>query len=163
MKKIGKILSTVIIILLIVCIALVLIPKLFGIQYFAVTSGSMEPEIPVYSLIVVVPAEYDDIQIGDDISYVRDEQLTVVTHRVIEKNDAEQRITTQGIANNTPDPSTSYDNVLGVVKFHLPNVGKIFILLDTLQGKIIAITVILALFIISLLIGKLTEKTESKK
>ncbi len=158
MKKAGQILSTVVIVILIICIALVLIPKIFGVQFFAVKSGSMEPDLPVYSLVVVVPTEYEDIKIGDDISFVRDKQLTVVTHRVIEKNDAEEELTTQGIANNVPDSPTIYENVIGVVRFHLPFVGYIFKCIDTLQGKIIAITIILALLIISLLIGKIVPK-----
>ncbi len=161
MKRLGQILSTFVIVILVICIVLVLVPKLFGVHFFVVTSGSMEPDLPVGSIVVVVPTEYEDIQIGDDISFVRDKQLTVVTHRVIEKNDAEKELTTQGIANNVPDLPTIYENVVGVVIFNLPFVGNILQWIETLQGKIIAITVILALLIISLLIGKIV--TNKKK
>lgn len=155
MRKAGNIISTVLIIILIILLCAVLIPKLFfGIEMKAVQTGSMKPELPVGSLIIIVPTSYEDIKVGDDITFVRDEKLTLVTHRVISKDDANQKITTQGIANNIADSATSYKNVVGKVAFSIPYVGYILIWTSTLAGKIILGVIIVALVAISLLFGK---------
>ena len=147
--------STVLIVVLVLLLAAVLVPKLcLGVEMKAVMTSSMEPELPVGSLLVIVPADYEDINIGDDITFIRDENLTLVTHRVISKDDTSQKITTQGIANNTADAPTSYQNVLGKVALHIPYIGYAVILLSTTKGKIIAVILILALLSISILTDK---------
>lgn len=165
MKKIANVLSTLLIVLLIIAIAAILTAKLiFGIEMKAVLTPSMEPELPVGSLLVISPAEYEDIKIGDDITFVRDKNLTLVTHRVIQKDDSTKKITTQGIANNSPDSPTSYDNVVGKVKFHIPLVGYFVIWTADLKGKIICAIVIVALVALSILFSSSdTEKESAEK
>lgn len=133
----------------------------------AVLTGSMEPEFPVGSLLIINPTDYEDIAIGDDITYVRDENLTLVTHRVIAKDDETRHITTQGIANNSPDPPAMYENVVGKVVYHIPIIGYFVIWTSTLQGKIICVIIITALVAISLLFSgeddeKKAEQTETQ-
>lgn len=152
MKKIANILSTLLIVILIIALAAVLVSKLvFGVEMKAVLTGSMEPELPVGSLLIISPAEYEDINIGDDITFVRDKNLTLVTHRVIEKDDETQKITTQGIANNSADKPTSYGNVVGKVAFHIPFAGYFVIWTSDLKGKIICGIIIVALVALSIL------------
>ncbi|MBO5449601.1 MAG: signal peptidase I [Ruminococcus sp.] len=152
MKKIANILSTLLIVVLIIALAAVLVSKLvFGVEMKAVLTGSMEPELPVGSLLIISPAEYEDINIGDDITFVRDKNLTLVTHRVIEKDDETQKITTQGIANNSADKPTSYGNVVGKVAFHIPFAGYFVIWTSDLKGKIICGIIIVALVALSIL------------
>ena len=57
--------------------------RLIGLHPFVVLSGSMEPEYHVGSLIYVKSVDYKTLQVGDDITYMLDED-TVVTHRIIE-------------------------------------------------------------------------------
>ena len=143
---------------------MVLILKIgFHTEFKAVMTGSMEPELPVGSLLVIIPAEYDDIAIGDDITYVRDEQLTLVTHRVISKDEENRRITTQGIANNTPDASTSYDNVLGKVRMSIPLIGYAVIWLSTASGIITVVTVAVALAVLFVLIKYVFKKPQPEE
>lgn len=159
MRKAGNIISTVIIIILAVLLCTVLVMKLcFGVEMKAVLTGSMEPELPVGSLLIITPTQYEDINTGDDITFVRDKNLTLVTHRVISKDDANRQITTQGIANNTPDAPTSYDNVVGKVSLSIPYLGYIIIWTSDLKGKIIALIIIAALIAISIFLGKEPEK-----
>ena len=149
------------VIVLLLLLAAVLVPKLcFGMEMKAVMTSSMEPELPVGSLLVISPTDYDDIQIGDDITFVRDANLTLVTHRVISKDDETQKITTQGIANNVSDAPTSYENVVGKVVWSIPYVGYLVIYLGKPQGKIIAVTVIISLLAISFLIDKYSSDKE---
>lgn len=155
MKKILNILSTLLLAVLIIVLITVLVAKLgFGVEMKAVLTSSMEPELPVGSLLVITPASYEEIEIGDDITFVRDENLTLVTHRVIEKDDERQYITTQGIANNTADNPTSYENVVGKVKFHIPYIGYLVIWTSDLKGKIICCIIIAALVAIGLLLSE---------
>ena len=165
MKKAGNIILNVLIVLISVMLISVLILRLcFHVQLKAVVSGSMEPELPVGSLLIIVPAEYDDIVIGDDVTYVRDENLNLVTHRVVKKDPARMTLTTKGIANNTIDAPVRYDNVLGRVWGHIPLIGWFGIWLSTPAGIIIAITAVISLVIIILLIRVLffPAKAESK-
>lgn len=155
MKKIANILSTLLIALLVIALAAVLISKLvFGVEMKAVLTGSMEPELSVGSLLIIKPTEYEEIKVGDDITYVRDKNLTLVTHRVIKKDDETQKITTQGIANNSPDNPTSFENVVGKVVFHIPFVGYFVIWTSTVKGKIICGIIIAALVALSILFSR---------
>lgn len=166
MKKagriIGSILSDLIIIALLLALAFVFVSKrYFDVEMKAVLTGSMEPEIPVGSLVIIQPTAYEDINIGDDITFVRDQNLTLVTHRVIEKDDKTWFITTQGIANNIADAPTNYLNVVGKVVFHIPYAGYFVIWISTKKGKIICEIIIVAVVAFSILISKPDEKKKS--
>lgn len=132
-------------------IAMVVGPKLFGVQLRAVLTGSMEPELPVGSLIVAAPAPFEKVKVGDDVTFVINKDLKVVTHRVIAKDEGNQMVTTKGVANKMSDAPTRYENVLGVVRFHVPYVGYPLLWLGTAQGKIISIAAFAAILLILLL------------
>jgi signal peptidase I len=158
LQKIGKILSTVIIVVLAIAILMIAVPKyIFKADMRGVLTSSMEPELPVGSLIVDFKAKFDEIQVGDDIVFMRDNKGTIVTHRVIAIHTEPKRMfTTQGIANKkSPDAPVSYENVIGKIKFHIPLLGYPFLWLSDLRGKIIAGITILALWMITLVISKL--------
>lgn len=152
MRKFKTVASNVLIAVLAAVVVLVVVSKLcFGVEMKAVLTGSMEPDIPVGSLVVVEPTPYEGILVGDDVTFVRDENLTLVTHRVVSKDDATQYITTQGVANNTPDAPTSYANVVGKVAFHIPYVGYLVVWTSTLKGKVVLVTIVVALVALSVL------------
>ena len=50
------------------------VPEVFGKSLITIETDSMEPNIPVNSLVFVSPVEWDDIAVGDHISYYRNEQ-----------------------------------------------------------------------------------------
>ena len=159
MKKLGNIISNFLLAILILLLAAILtIRFIFNMELKAVLTPSMEPELPVGSLLLISPAAYQDIQIGDDITFVRDESLTLVTHRVVKKDDSTEQITTKGLANTTPDAPTSYDNVVGKVVFHIPLVGYIVIWTADLSGKIICGIIIAALVAVSIIFSGSKQK-----
>jgi len=150
-------------------ILLIAVPKLFGVEFRAVLTGSMTPEIPVGSLVVIVPTEAADIEIGDDITFVTQGDM-VVTHRVVDINRETNEFTTWGIANDKTavDAPNQYENIIGVVRLHIPFLGQVFSWIATLQGKIIAATAIIAVYIISSIISiwsinKKVEKENTKE
>lgn len=161
MKKFLNILSDLLIIILVVLVGAVLVIKFaLGWELKAVLTPSMEPELPVGSLLIIKPVEFEEINIGDDVTVVRDSSLTLVTHRVIEKDENSRQITTQGIANDSPDSPSDYANVVGKVIYHIPLVGYFVIWLSTLKGKIICGIIIAAALTLSLIIS---DEPKNKK
>lgn len=163
MKVLKNILFWISTVCLVLAIATIAVPKLFGMEFRAVVSGSMTPEIPVGSLVVIVPTEAEDIKIGDDITFVNASEL-VVTHRVIDINRETNEFTTWGIANDSSaiDAPNKYENIIGVVKLHIPFVGRIFSWFSTMQGKIITATAIIATFLLSTILSIWSKDREGE-
>ncbi|MDO4475291.1 MAG: signal peptidase I [Lachnospiraceae bacterium] len=96
-------------------------PSLFGCSVLRVMSGSMEPEIPTNSVIVVRRTDTDSLKVGDVISYYSDDpslQGMVNTHRItdIETDDGKRLFTTKGDANATADLyPVKEEKIVGVV------------------------------------------------
>lgn len=149
--------------ILIVVLLLVVGSRFFGVQYFGVLSGSMTPDIPVGSMVVSLPTEIQDIHEGDVVTYVADENLTVVTHRVVSVDPVEGLLTTKGDANDSVDPPVLGANVVGVVKLTVPYLGYPITYLSTTSGKIVVITVFVVALLSSLLLGKLSQKSRKKQ
>ena len=95
------------------------VPALLGYETYNVTSGSMEPTLPVGSVIYVKPVEPETVQEGDIIAFYVD--AVVVTHRVVENRFVEGEFVTKGDANEMEDFSNAhYRDLVGVVKYHFP-------------------------------------------
>lgn len=153
MKKKG-IANKILFVLLGVLVVGFVTAQLVGVEFRAVVSGSMEPERPVGSLVIAFPKAYEDIQVGDDVVYLLNKKEgNVVTHRVIEKQDDDQRLVTKGIANDNPDGAISYDRVLGVVKTDIPYLGYPFILLESKSAKIVFSIVVIAVILVLLVLS----------
>ena len=99
------------------CIAgylLIAAPMLAGYRPVVVLSGSMEPTFPVGSVIYYKAASFEQIQEGDPITFHAGEDGSLVTHRVVEKQELSSDFITKGDANETADPNpVSYDRVAG--------------------------------------------------
>ncbi|MCL1797179.1 MAG: signal peptidase I [Eggerthellaceae bacterium] len=161
MKVIKNILFWVATISLVIAIALVALTRLGGVEFRAVATGSMTPEIPVGSLVVVVPTAAENIQIGDDITFVTKGDI-VVTHRVVAIDREKNEFTTWGIANarSAVDAPSRYENIIGVVKLHIPGAGMLLVWLSTLQAKILVATGIVALYLLYCIVRIVGRKDE---
>lgn len=163
MKKIASVISTTILIIMIAAALFVAVPKLFGIKMYSVLSGSMEPVLSIGDLIYVVPANPENIKEGDVISFVLNEDLLVATHRVAAVDTENMRFTTKGDANSAEDAGTVlFGNVIGIEKFSLPKVGYLFSAINTTVGRIISITIIIMLAIVSFVLSDDKKKPASK-
>lgn len=158
-RKIISIFENIVIALVALLLIAFIVLKATGFQFFVVMSGSMEPILPVGSVVLVQPTPYDDIQVGDDISFVVGEERITVTHRVIEKDENSNTLTTKGVANNVSDDPIPASAVIGKVIFDIPFIGRLLYFLSSLQGKIVAGIVVVAWVIITMLIKQL-EKSE---
>ena len=106
------------------------VPSILGYSFFRVMTGSMEPSIPVDSLIVVQKQEMQELAKGDVISFFsRDPSLMgeVNTHRIvaISKENGKYIFATKGDANNVADRYlTQEGDVIGKVVFSSLGLGK---------------------------------------
>lgn len=167
MAKVCNILSTLILVILLVFAVPFIVPMLFGYTELAVLSGSMEPNIPVGSIVYVDKSVTgQELEVGDVVTYSL-QSGTFVTHRVLSLDDEAGVMVTQGDANDAPDGDISYSKLVGRVKFHLPYLGYVSTNIRTSRG-IMAITILVVVIILlNCLPGILApadkEETEEKK
>lgn len=160
-KKVWNMISW----LLVLCVAVLAIllagVRLIGFTPYSVLSGSMEPTYHVGSLIYVRSAEPEDIQVGDPITFILNQDLVVATHRVIEIDKENQWFYTQGDANNAPDGSpVHFDNLIGKPVFTIPKLGYFSAWITTPPGMYIGIcggVILLILFLLPDLLDKAEE------
>ena len=135
---ICSLLGTVILIIVILACLPFTIPKVLGGQIYTVVSGSMEPEIPVGSLVYVTNAKPEKIEVGDVIAfYGARDAGTIITHRVLENHIEDEEFITKGDANETQDMNhTRYDHLVGKVAWHLPKAGFAAQMFSSTSGKL---------------------------
>lgn len=80
----GLITTLLVIVMVFLAIALVGV-RVVGLTPYAVLSGSMEPTYHVGSLIYVKNVDPTQVEIGDPITFVVNEDLLLATHRVVDK------------------------------------------------------------------------------
>lgn len=174
MRIIAKTFTVLISLILITAaagVALLAFP-IFGNQALIVRSGSMEPNIPVGSVIVVRNSEntsgnlYD---IGEVISYKHDAN-TIITHRIIEieKNPrGGYGYITKGDANEEADGwVVKEENILGKNYFTIPEFGRLLAFARSQYGFPLLI-ILPAVFVILMefvnIIGEIVKYNKKKK
>lgn len=115
-----------------------------GGQIYTVVSGSMEPAIPVGSLVYVEGMEPEDVAVNDVIAFYggRDANA-IITHRVVENRVIMGEFITKGDANQTNDMNpVNYNEFIGKVEWSVPEVGVIAQILTSREGKVAAASMI---------------------
>lgn len=151
LKKICGFLSGLLLIILAILAAALLLPRIAGYQGMAVLTGSMEPNYPVGSLIYVKEVDPGQLALGDVITY-RLNGSTVVTHRIVEIDEANQQITTKGDANEANDGQPiPYSDIVGRADFNIPYLGFIAIYSKTPVGIAAVCGVLVAIILLTFL------------
>ena len=97
----------------IIAVLLIALPMVGGYRPVVVLSGSMEPSYPVGSIIYYKATGFDDISVGDAITF-RLGEGALATHRVVKKNNQDQSFVTKGDNNATQDANpVLYSEVVG--------------------------------------------------
>lgn len=123
--------------MLVIGIALIVM-RVCGYKLLAVETGSMGEAYPVGSLVIAESCDPEEIREGDVITFVANEDLLTVTHRVTEVDEKNRRFYTKGDANNAPDGSpVAFENLVGKVRAKIPYLGYAVIWAHTLRGKIV--------------------------
>ncbi len=115
----GKLLSGLVTALLIfsVCFCLLVFTQvisrgyvsLFGYSFFRVTTGSMEPELPIGTIIITHKEDIADVELDDIVSFYSKEphmKGSIITHRVVIREvtaNGSVLLTTRGDANSAAD------------------------------------------------------------
>ena len=140
---------------ILLCLVLI-VPRYAGIQSYVVVSGSMEPAIPVGSMVYAKETTPATLKTGDVIVFYNtrnhsdDGTIVPVTHRVVENDKEECQLITKGDANNDNDLSpVIYDNVVGIVLTHVPYLGYIAAPFTSMMGKIAVAMIILAGYLLT--------------
>ena len=158
MAKVLNFIGTAIIIIVIVLCLSLIIPRVFGISSYVVLTGSMEPSVPVGSVVYAKAIEPSSLE-PDDIVVFYDGRSTIpVTHRVVENQTENSEIITKGDANASTDLAPiPYQNIIGKVVLHLPVLGRLLALLGTLVGKAAVLAFILGGFILCEIARRMRE------
>lgn len=170
-KKIWNVFTTILVAIVVLFAVALVGVRLVGLQVFTVLSGSMEPAYHTGSLIYVKEVDYTEIEAGQVITFMLDEN-TVATHRVVEvvpdEADASVlRYRTKGDANDVEDVSlVHYKNVIGTPVFTIPYLGYVANYIQNPPGTYIAISagaILLLLVFLPDLFGSDDEEEQKKK
>lgn len=170
-KKVKKVWDafTTILVVIVVALAIMLVGvRVAGIQVYTVLSGSMEPTYHTGSLIYVKSVDYTEIEAGQVITFMLDED-TIATHRVVEvipdeTDESVVRYRTKGDANDAEDGSlVHYKNVIGTPIFSIPYMGYVANYIQNPPGTYVAISAGAILLLLVFLPDLFDEDNETKK
>ncbi len=127
--------GTLIIVGVILILIPTVVPKLLGYEIYNITSGSMAPEIPIGSVVIVNPVEPSEILENDIIAYERGN--SVVVHRAVSNHTFAGEFVTKGDANEEEDfIAVPYSDYHGLVIRHFPYLGGWLAMNTTRAGKL---------------------------
>lgn len=141
------------------------VPRVLGVQPYAIVSGSMEPAYPTGSLVYAQPVAGEDLQVGDVAAFWRDED--VIIHRVDSIDIAGEEFVAKGDANDDVDlRPVLFRDVLGRVVFSVPGVGYFLMALGSVTGKLLLGWVVLmgsALCVLGSVLSNLANRQTPEK
>ena len=162
-KKIWNIISIVIVVVVVALAVLLVGVRVIGFDTYAVLSGSMEPNYHTGSLIYVKDVPPEEIEVGDPITFVLDENLTVATHRVVEIDEETQHFTTKGDANEFVDAKpVHFNNLIGKPVFTIPKLGYFANYVQNPPGKYVALAAAAILLLLAF-VPSLFDEEKPKK
>ena len=163
-KKLWDITSTVLVILAVLLAVLLMGARLLGFRVYNIISGSMEPVYNRGDLVYVQPVKnVSQLKVGDVISYVQNEELVVVTHRIVRVDPEQNRVHTKGETNDTEDQPVHFNNVIGVVRFHIPLLGYVSDFVQNPPGIYITVAAGAVLIVLVFLPDMLPKKKTSSE
>ncbi len=171
-KKIWNAITSILVALLLLLAIALVGARLVGFQVFTVLSGSMEPAYHTGSLIYVKKVDYMEIEPGQVITFMLDED-TVATHRVVgvvpdDEDPTVLRYRTKGDANSAEDGTlVHYKNIIGSPVFTIPKLGYVAGYIQNPPGTYLAISagavLLLLVFLPDLLFSEDEEEKGKKK
>lgn len=167
-KTIWNTITTILVAIVVIIAVLLVGVRVAGIDVYTVLSGSMEPTYHVGSLIYVKEVDPFELEAGDVITYMLDED-TLSTHRIVEvvpdENDPTVvRFMTKGDANDAVDGTrVHYKNVVGTPIFTIPYMGYVANYIQNPPGTYIAIAMGAILLLLVFIPDLFDDEEEVKK
>ncbi len=127
-KKIGKIITNVLIIAILFFSLFTIIMGLIGFKWDVVLSGSMEPDIHVGSLNYRKYVSFESLNIDDDVVYKSKSSGDLITHRIIDIDYEKKIVVTQGINgkdSGAAKEEVDYTRIVGKSYFSIPLIGYV--------------------------------------
>lgn len=152
-------LGTALLIIIVVVSIPLTVPKMAGYQIYTVVTGSMEPKIPVGSLVYIKGVEPETVKEDEVIAfYGGRDSSAVITHRVVANSDIMGEFITKGDANKTKDMNpVPYDNYIGKVMLTIPVMGGLAQTFAGTAGRIATLSVF-GLAVILLIAASMLER-----
>lgn len=107
----------------IVVYGIICLPMIAGYKPLVVLSGSMEPTLPIGSVIYYTAVEESELKVGDVITFRPNGGENMVTHRIHAVHD--NKYETKGDANEVADPALlEYKDIVGRdLEIYIPYLG----------------------------------------
>lgn len=167
-KKVWNTVTTLLVVVIVLFAVLMVGVRIAGLQVYTVLSGSMEPVYHTGSLIYVKSVDPYEIEEGQVITFMLDEN-TIATHRVVEIVPDEEdtsviRFRTKGDANDAEDGSlVHYKNVIGTPVFTIPYLGYLADYIQKPPGMYLAISVGAIVMLLMFLPDIFSDSNEEEK
>jgi signal peptidase len=130
-------------------------PRVLPFQTLIVISGSMEPVLPVGSVVILEHISADQLVVGDVIAFRRpDRPDVVVTHRIVgvDESSAGRGFTTKGDASGVADPWLVPAQGSGLrAVTAIPLLGYVLTALASAPGRIALVVLPLAALMVSVI------------
>lgn len=145
------------------------VPQVMGFSVLRVLTGSMKPEIPEDSMLLIQKADAASLQVGDVISFFSpDPSLNgaLNTHRIVDiaEADGSLQFTTKGDANLIEDQyPVDESRVVGKVLFVSTRLGKLLRLISNPLVFGLAVLVPLVLILVGNLVSALKSAARLAK
>lgn len=163
MKKVWNGITTALTALVVLLALAAVGARLAGLTPYCVRSGSMAPAYPVGALIFVQRCGAQEVQPGDAITFVANEALDVVTHRVVSVDAAAGSFVTRGDANDTADACpVLFENLIGKPVCTIPYLGYLVDWAAHPPGVYLALAIAAALAVL-LLLPELARRADSER
>jgi len=148
-RKIIAIIANVLMVLLIlvgIVVAVSVLPIRNNFKILSVMSGSMQPKIPVGSIVVIKPAQ--EYVVGNIVTFKNNSQRKkddYTTHRIVDVQDASDSsklYITKGDANDSNDSErVEPRRIIGKYLFQIKWLGYLLVYIKTLPGLILIIII----------------------
>ncbi len=142
------------------------LPAVNGGTTFVVGGPSMEPTIPVGSVVLAEPVTADALRAGDIVTLRVGPGRAIFTHRIVRTVTRADGLylRTKGDGNQDPDPSlVPAADVIGRVSFHLPWAGFGVTLLSSPAGVAFVVCLGLTLLAAAWLLEALEEELHDER
>lgn len=161
LKKVWNTASTVLVVVIVLCAVFLMGSRLLGFRVYTVLSGSMRPTYSEGDLLYVKQVDPTQINVGDPITFIVNENLVVATHRVVRIDAENQRFYTKGDANEIEDGDpVHFNNVIGVPKFSIPLLGYVSNYIQNPPGMYITIAAFAVLIVLVFLPDMIAPKKQ---
>ena len=110
-------------------------------------------------LLYVKKVDINSIRVGDNITFVLNEDLVVATHQVVRIDAEKKHFYTKGLANEIEDGDpVHFNNVIGVPQFAIPKLGYVSDFVQNPPGTYITIGAGAVLIVLVFLPDLLSKK-----